>query len=212
MRQPEAIIFDCDGTLVDSEPIACALLAKCFGELGLAISSEESIERFSGRQLAPCIVELEQELGQPAPDGFVADFRHRMAQAFRRELHAFEGVPTVLQELKGPYCVASNGPREKIDLSLEITDLHKYFSDRIFSSYEVGSWKPEPGLFLHAAEQLGVNPMDCLVVEDSCSGIDAALAAGMEVLAFTSHGNRPCGYQGVPYFNHYREFFQVLGR
>ena len=107
---------------------------------------------------------------------------------FRRELRAVEGIHAALDAIRLPTCVASSGPPEKIRLSLELTGLLPRFDGRIFSAYEVGSWKPDPGLFLHAAEAMGVPPDECAVVEDSVPGVRAGVAAGMRVFAYAPHG------------------------
>jgi len=112
-----------------------------------------------------------------------------MAARFRSDLQAIEGVHSALERIDFPTCVASSGPREKILLSLELTGLLSRFTDRIFSAYEVGSWKPDPGLFLHAASALGVKPEACVVIEDSLPGVQAGIAAGMRVYAYTPDGD-----------------------
>lgn len=180
----QAVIFDCDGTLVDSEFIGNRVLSESISELGLDLSIEECIARFTGCKMANCLSELESDLGKPLPDGFTETIRDRTAKAFRLDLQAFVGVEQVLKRLKVPICVASSGPIEKIKLSLTHTNLIQYFRDRIFSSYEIGIWKPDPGLFIHAATQMGIAPQNCLVVEDSRPGFQAAEAAGMKLLKF----------------------------
>ena len=178
------IIFDCDGVLVDSEIPAQQVLVDAAAELGLAMSLDEAIARFRGRKMAECVLDIESAIGRAVPDNFVPMIRTRTAAAFRKDLRAIEGVSDVLKTLSIPVCVASSGPREKIELSLGLTGLLPYFSDRIFSSYEIGSWKPDPGIFLHAATALGVAPNECAVVEDSVLGVRAGIAAGMTVFGF----------------------------
>jgi HAD superfamily hydrolase (TIGR01509 family) len=184
----EAVIFDCDGTLVDSETLASEVLVECVRPHGLELTVGEALTQFAGRKMAECVAELEQRLGKALPPDFVPGLRTRMADAFRSRLQLVEGALSVVQYLEVPYCVASSGPREKIELSLGITGLLPYFEGRIFSAYEVGSWKPDPGLFLHAAKALGVAPERCAVVEDSAPGLQAGLAAGMVVFAFRHRG------------------------
>jgi HAD superfamily hydrolase (TIGR01509 family) len=182
-----AIIFDCDGVLVDSERLANAVLVEYVREFGLVLSLEEALAQFTGGKMADCVAELEQQLGHRLPDHFVSTFRERSAAAFRTHLRPIEGVAAIVKNLhqRGlPYCVASSGPREKIELNLEITGLLDSFRERIFSAYEVGKWKPDPGLFLHAAQALGIEPQHCAVIEDSQPGIQAGLAAGMMVFAY----------------------------
>ncbi|HEY5864259.1 MAG TPA: HAD-IA family hydrolase, partial [Candidatus Tectomicrobia bacterium] len=184
-----AVIFDCDGTLVDSELLGNHVLVECIAELGLTVPLEEAVARFTGGKLADCIAVIEQRLGCAVPLDFVPEVRRRMAEAFQAQLQPVAGIETVLQGLQIPYCVASSGPRAKVELSLRTTGLLHYFQGRIFSAYEVGSWKPAPGLFLHAAHALSVPPERCAVVEDSVLGVQAGRAAGMTVFGYAPSGN-----------------------
>jgi len=184
MRRIGLIIFDCDGVLVDSEPLATRVLVRMANRLELNLTEEEALPLFRGGKMADCVAEIERRLGKSVPDSFVPDVRRRMAEAFRRELRLVDGIEDVLDSLTIPVCVASSGPTEKIRLSLEITGLLPRFGHAIFSAYEVGVWKPDPGLFLHAALRMGVSPDACAVVEDSVPGVRAGVAAGMLVFGF----------------------------
>ncbi len=179
----ELVIFDCDGTLVDSEPLVAEVVSECAAEHGIAITAHEVHRRFKGGRLADCVLYLETLRGGPLPASFVNEVREREGIALREKLRPMEGAVDLLKAMHLPYCMASNGPRSKMDITLGTTDLMQYFEDRIFSAYEVGSWKPEPGLFLHAAEVFGVEPEHCAVIEDSMPGILAGVAAGMRVFA-----------------------------
>jgi HAD superfamily hydrolase (TIGR01509 family) len=181
----DLIIFDSDGVLVDSENIALAVLARTASEEGAAIGVNEAIRSFRGLKMADCVREIERRLGRGVRETFVADVRRATALAFDAELKPVEGIHAALAKITVPVCVASNGPMSKLTHTLGLTKLLDRFEGRIFSAYEVGSWKPDPGLFLHAAQALGVHPSRCVVVEDSLSGIHAAKAAGMRVLGFT---------------------------
>ncbi|MEO8129680.1 MAG: HAD-IA family hydrolase [Bryobacteraceae bacterium] len=185
----ELVIFDCDGVLVDSESLGCETLIALAAEHGVEIGLEEALLLFQGRKMSVCVEEIERRRGAPLPDSFVPTVRTRMAAAFRRDLRPIEGVSSVLESLAIPYCVASSGPREKIQLSLELTGMLRFFENRIFSAYEVGSWKPDPGLFLHAANAMGTTPAACAVIEDSRPGVEAGIAAGMKVFAYTPAGD-----------------------
>jgi len=182
---PELIIFDSDGVLVDSEIIALTVLARTASEEGAAIGVDEAIRCFRGRKMADCVRDIERRLGRSVRETFVTDLRRATALAFDTELKPVEGIHAALAEIAVPVCVASNGPMSKLTHTLGLTKLLDHFEGRIFSAYEVGSWKPDPGLFLHAARTLGVHPSRCVVVEDSLPGIHAAKAAGMQVLGFT---------------------------
>lgn len=191
-RPPRATIFDCDGTLVDSESVATEVLLAFAAEHGrLELGLTEAMTRFRGVRMDLCIAELERLLGRSLPAEFQSRLRERTAEAFRARLRPMEGALGLVRSLAGPICVASSGPRVKIELSLTLTGLLPYFEGRIYSSYEIGSWKPEPDLFLHAARSLGVEPRECAVVEDSLPGIIAGIAAGMRVFALQPHGDDP---------------------
>ncbi|HZR35360.1 MAG TPA: HAD family hydrolase [Nevskia sp.] len=185
--RPALVLFDVDGTLVDSEELGTRVLLEMAAELGVRRPLKETNRLFRGWRLDDCVAQIRVWLGKPLPEDFVAQVRLRTAATFRRELRPVPGAPELVRALHDraiPICVASSGPREKIELSLSLTGLLPYFEDRIFSGYELQTWKPDPGLFLHAARALGAEPAACLVVEDSLVGVQAALAAGMRVLAF----------------------------
>jgi HAD superfamily hydrolase (TIGR01509 family) len=181
----ELVIFDSDGVLVDSEVIALTVLARTASDEGAAIDVDDAIRSFRGLKMADCVREIERRLGRGVGESFVPEVRRATALAFDAELKAVEGIYAALAEITVPVCVASNGPMSKLTHTLGLTKLLGHFEGRIFSAYEVGSWKPDPGLFLHAAQTLGVHPSRCVVVEDSLSGIRAAKTAGMRVLGFT---------------------------
>ena len=177
------IIFDCDGVLVDSEELANAITAKMLATYGHNITSEELIRRFKGMKLKTYFDILKNETGIELPQSFETDLRNRMAEVFKTQVQPVEGALSLIKSLRVPFCVASNGPLNKIEENMKNIDFYKYFKGNMFSAYEVKSWKPAPGLFLAAANHFGVNPQDCIVIEDSLSGVKAAIAAGMTVYA-----------------------------
>ena len=148
-------------------------------EYGAEASAHDLLKRFRGGKLDSILQTLEQEHGITFREDFVPSYRSLVAKLFEEQLAPCEGVDDMLQELNLPKCVASSGPLEKIHTSLSITGLTKYFQGHIFSSYAIGSWKPDPGIFLHAASEMGFEPHECAVVEDSPVGIEAANSAGM---------------------------------
>ncbi|WP_372624167.1 HAD-IA family hydrolase [Falsiroseomonas sp.] len=194
---PEAVIFDCDGTLVDSEGLQAEVFAELLAGHGWKQEPAEILVAFRGRRLATCIAELEARFGALRHD-FEAAFRARSAELLRTRLCEIEGAAALLGALPHPACVASNAPRAKIELCLEMTGLARFFAGRVFSAYEVGAWKPAPDLFLHAAAAMGTPAARCLVVEDSAAGVEAARAAGMKVVALL-HEPAPAWLpEGVP--------------
>ena len=209
---PELVIFDCDGTLVDSEELGTSVLLEMAGELGLHLPLRETNLLFRGWQLDRCVAQIETWLGRKLPDDFVAQVRLRTRSTFEAKLSPIPGALELVQALRLPMCVASSGPREKIELSLSLTGLLPYFKDRIFSGYELGSWKPDPGLFLHAARVLGVEPAHCAVVEDSLVGIQAGIAAGMQVFAYQPEEVEPRIPDGVRILRRLDELLPALGQ
>jgi HAD superfamily hydrolase (TIGR01509 family) len=132
---------------------------------------------------------LEERLGRPLPDGWVDDLDAAVRDAFRRELRPVAGIEAALDAIDLPTCVASSGSQEKMRLTLGLTGLRDRFAGRVFSGEEVGHGKPAPDLFLHAAERTGAAPSDCVVVEDSPFGAQAARAAGMRCLGYAAEGD-----------------------
>ncbi len=182
---PKCIIFDCDGTLVDSELLANQALAIQLTAVGIDVDPHDLVTRYRGWKLAEILDSISQEHNINLPNNFVAAYRQTFSDLCQRELKPIEGVRETLEKLDIPVCVASSGPMHKIQESLDLTGLSDFFKDDLFSAYDVSSWKPDPGLFLFAADQMRVAPSDCWVVEDSQVGIEAALAAGMRPVYFS---------------------------
>ena len=189
-----AVIFDCDGTLVDSEEAGLDVLHHLLRAHGLDLSREQLNHRFRGNPMAEGVAWIAEQLGGRSPDfeaEFTSQLREATAARFRLGLTTIPGAFELLDRLRIPFCVATNGPREKVELTLGLVGLRHLFGERIFSAYEVGCAKPDPGLFLHAAEVLGVAPERCAVVEDSLPGIQAGLAAGMKVFSLHPRDKTP---------------------
>ena len=176
------VIFDCDGVLVDSEGLGNEVFAEMLADYGHRISGAETHARFRGMRLAKCLEILERETGIELPESFEPDLRQRMSSVFQEQLQPVEGASRLIESLRIPFCVASSGPRKKIEENLRTTGLYTHFVGKIFSAYEVKSWKPDPDLFLAAARHFGVAAQDCVVVEDSYVGVSAGIAANMTVL------------------------------
>ena len=182
-RRIEAVLFDCDGVLVDSERVAAECIVEFAARFGARFGIEEALERFTGARMADNLRDIEERGGCRLPDDFEDSLRSRMAEEFETRLAPMDGAAALVEALEVPYCVVSNGPRSKMEVTLRVAGLLEHFAGRIVSAYEVGVWKPDPGLFLHAARLLGASPERCAVVEDSDYGIAAGLAAGMQVFA-----------------------------
>ncbi|MEH3119754.1 MAG: HAD family hydrolase [Methylorubrum populi] len=183
------VIFDCDGVLIDSEPISLATLTRGLNGLGLAIGLDGVRERFAGTSMTSIMERVAREDGVTAPPGFVERVKAETLAAFEAELAAMAGIAEALGLLRLPFCVASSSDPVRLRRSLGLTGLLPLFADRVFSSAQVARGKPFPDLFLFAAERMGAAPEHCLVIEDSVPGVRAARAAGMRVVGFTGGGH-----------------------
>jgi HAD superfamily hydrolase (TIGR01509 family) len=192
-KTTELVIFDCDGVLVDSEPISIAVLVEALAAAGVTMSEEEAHVRFLGRSLKSMSEILHDDYGLAIDAAFLDAMRKVLYERFRAELRAVEGVAVTVDALGIAHCVASSSQPERIRLSLTVTGLLSRFEPNIFSASMVARGKPAPDLFLHASAAMGVAPEYCVVVEDSPAGIAAGKAAGMRVVAFTggSHAKTP---------------------
>ncbi|EJN00538.1 HAD family hydrolase [Phyllobacterium sp. YR531] len=185
MPDPSLVIFDCDGVLVDSEPISIAVLLEMIGKSGVTMSEDEAYDRFLGRSMATISKVLHEEYGFAASEADLDEMRNNLYSRFGSDLKPIPGIAETLKCLHLPRCVASSSQPERIRLSLELTGLIDLLDPHIFSATMVKNGKPAPDLFLFAANTMNVDPTDCVVIEDSPAGIQAAKAAGMRVFAFT---------------------------
>ena len=193
-----------DGTLVDSETLCNQAFKDLIPEIDVSV--EYLVSLFGGRKLAWIFTEIERRFNCTLPVDIEQRYRRRVEELFDSELIAFAGVHGALEAVEIPICIATSAPMKKVKHALSTTGLLKYFEGALYSSYEIGSWKPEPDIFLHAAKQMNVLPSQCLVVEDSAAGIEAAKKAGMRVAQFNS-GKKPlCG----TVFNHYTELRRII--
>lgn len=182
-----SLIFDLDGTLVDSEPLNIQAFRDLLPELKRKMP--DISDRYVGWKLAKILEDIESQIETTLASDFEARYRKRVCELYETELKSIPGVASVLHRLSNVKSVASSAPRAKIEHALRITELSAHFGSRIYSSYEVGSWKPDPGIFLHAARGLGASPLSCVVIEDSAVGVQAALSAGMRVLQYCPAGS-----------------------
>jgi HAD superfamily hydrolase (TIGR01509 family) len=189
MTNIKCILFDCDGVLVDSEAIGNQILLNMAAKYGLKISLNEAYKKFNGRSLKDCFIQIEQLINQPLPENFEIAYRKKSFEAFATQIKPVKGVLKFLNSLTIPYCVASSGPVEKIQLTLKTAGLIDKFENKIFSSYQINSWKPDPGIFLHTAQEMGFSVNECIVIEDSIAGIIAAKRGGFKVFGIANETN-----------------------
>jgi HAD superfamily hydrolase (TIGR01509 family) len=184
MARFDLIIFDNDGVLVDSEPVANRVLSALLTEYGFPCTPEESIARFMGHSVPQVRAMVEERLGRPLPADLEARYAEELYPSLRQWLQPIPGIVDALGTIDGMVCVASSGTHERIRLTLGCTGLWDRFGGRVFSAQDVARGKPAPDLFLHAAAALGADPSRCAVVEDSPAGVTGANAAGMTSFGF----------------------------
>ncbi|HZD90896.1 MAG TPA: HAD-IA family hydrolase [Pseudolabrys sp.] len=191
------VIFDCNGVLVDSEPLATAVASQEFMRAGFALTPDVVAHYFTGRRPADMFAEVEMASGRKLPPGFPAKVASATLRRFRAELRATRHAAHALTWLRGPKCVASSSSLDRIRVSLESTDLLRFFEPNLFSAAEERNGKPAPDVFLRAAARMRANPADCVAVEDSTVGVTAAVRAGMKVVGFAggSHAGPALGAQ-----------------
>lgn len=184
----DAVLFDCDGVLVDSEAITNRVLCDMLGEAGWALSSEECMRLFIGKMVRSQQALIEANTGRPLTDAWMSTFYARRNAALEREVAAIEGalhaVRQLFDRLQGRIACASGADRAKVEMQLRLTGMLPYFEGRIFSGHELPRTKPHPDVYLAAAAALQVDPARCLVIEDSVTGTTAGVAAGATVWAY----------------------------
>jgi HAD superfamily hydrolase (TIGR01509 family) len=186
----DLIIFDCDGVLVDSEVISCRAHAETLTRHGYPITADQVFDRFLGVSELEAQMIVEAEIGRKLPDNFTSQVNHATLQSYADDLRPVPHVAEALATIRLPKCVASSGTPEKIRHGLTCAGLYDILAPHIFSASQVKRGKPEPDLFLFAAEQMRALPARCVVIEDSVPGVTGARAAGMTVLGF--HGGSHC--------------------
>jgi HAD superfamily hydrolase (TIGR01509 family) len=193
VRDLQLVIFDCDGVLVDSEVISNDVLARALRVEGLPTTLAEARRDYQGLLLSEVVTRAEAKLGHTLPADWLADYERDRTKAFRNDLRPVPGAAEAVRHVIGAgiaVCVASQGKLEKTRLSLDLTGLRELFpNDALFSAHDVPRGKPHPDLFLHAASTMGAKPSGCVVVEDTASGVTAAVSAGMRVLGYVADGD-----------------------
>lgn len=185
------VIFDCNGVLVDSEPIAAAVLSEALGRLGIVLSAAGAMRRLHGRRPADVFAAIQAATGRTLPSDFGELVAARTLRRMRNELRPIAHAAHALTWIRGPKAVASSSSPERIHISLEVTGLARFFEPRCFSASAVRNGKPAPDLFFLAAARSEAEPSDCIVVEDSAPGIAAAVAAGMTPIGFVGGSMTP---------------------
>jgi HAD superfamily hydrolase (TIGR01509 family) len=191
----EALIFDCDGVLIDSEILVCRIAAEELTKLGYSITTEQVIQRFAGRPDHEMRAEIEQEWGQPIPEGYRESVNARTVESYATELKIMPRLMEALDQIDLPICVASSSFPEKLRLGLETVGLYERFMPNVVSATLVARGKPEPDVFLFAAGWMKTSPKKCLVLEDSVAGVTSAVRAGMHVLGFTGGAHCDAGHR-----------------
>ena len=190
---PDLVIFDCDGVLVDSEALSVSALLGMIALAGGSVGEDAAYEHFLGKSMKSVREILGRDFGLVITDEHLTAMGVELMRKFREELKPIPGIRQILPRLGVPCCVASSGTLDRIRYSLDVTGLLGLLEPHLFSAGMVARGKPAPDLFLHAASSMGASPQNCLVIEDSPAGVEAARAAGMRVFAFTggSHAGNP---------------------
>ncbi|RWX56135.1 6-phosphogluconate phosphatase [Photobacterium chitinilyticum] len=184
------IIFDCDGTLVDSETLCNQALVNIFNRLGATLSLEECLSHFQGGKMVDILAETRDRSGINARvDDLEPLYREECRQLFEQGLYPIKGVPELLEALSNmgcDMCIASNAPISKIEHTLSLTGLLPYFEGKLFSGFEANSWKPDPDILHFAAMHMGVMLKECVFVDDTLNGVQAGINAGMRTFHFAA--------------------------
>ncbi|MCU0900783.1 MAG: HAD family hydrolase [Cypionkella sp.] len=216
MQPVDLVIFDCDGVLIDSELISAEMLVQELAKLGVDIDLPYVARHFLGRSYPTVMQTIREDFGLDLSPDFEAQYRNRLLDAFERRLSIMPGVAQTIADLAVPCCVATSSSPRRVQLSLRIVGLWDRLGPVTFTSSLVPRGKPAPDLFLHVAERMGVSPAQCLVIEDSLSGVQAGLAAGMQVWRFVGGSHLGPGAPDEPEharphrrFASFEEFFQI---
>jgi len=192
----EAIIFDFDGVIADSEYLANQVLADCVAELGVPFTREDSYRQFMGKRFEEVIDTIKTLTGKQLPDNFPENFQQRTLDCFRDELHPVSGVGEFLDSVgEMPIAIASSSSLDRLLYCLEVLDLASVFAGNVFSASMVERGKPFPDVFLHTAKHLATAPDKCIVIEDSAGGVEAGVAAGMTVIGLTAASHIQPGHE-----------------
>ncbi len=184
----DAVLFDCDGVLVDSESITNRVLCNMLNESGWAISQEQCTRDFIGKTVRSQVAVIEAHTGKPLTDAWMAEFYERRNAALRAELVAIDGAVQAVSQLhalcNGRIACASGADRAKVEMQLDKVGMAPYFKGHVYSGHEMPRSKPFPDVYLAAAKALNADPAKCLVIEDTMTGVQAGVAAGATVWGY----------------------------
>ena len=200
----QCLLFDNDGTLVDSEYLCNLGIAEQFALLGVHLDVDTLVKSYRGGKLSEIFAEIACKNGVEIPSNFVPQYRKRVAALFDEKLAPIAGIKNALSRLHYTKAVVSNGPRAKVEYALSLCKLTHYFDQRVYSAYDVGIFKPNPEIYLYAARELGFKPYECVVVEDSITGVTAGSKANMLTLFYNVH-NEPVNLPNVYSFSDMRK-------
>ncbi len=188
----ECVFFDCDGTLVDSEMLCTRGYVNTFARYGITLSLQQMFEQYKGVRLYDIIHDISLQYQQTLPVTEVETaYRREVARLFDNELQAIPGAAALVAQICVPMCVVSNGPVSKMQHTLGLTGMLPCFADRLYSGYDIKSWKPNPELLFYAAEQMQVPIERCILVDDSEAGARAGVAAGIPVFYYCADAHNP---------------------
>lgn len=207
----ECVLFDSDGTLVDSEFICNKAIAIMFEGLGVQLDAEQLMRQYKGGKMAEVLACISKENAVSLPSDFIPRYRTLVNKLFDAELKPIDGIVDVLEALDLPIAVVSNGPKAKVEKALEICGLQHYFKDNIYSAYDIQCWKPDAGIYLNAAKEMGFSYSQCAVIEDSSTGIQAGLNANMTTCYYDKY-NQPFDNKKVIHFNSMYDLTNILKR
>jgi beta-phosphoglucomutase-like phosphatase (HAD superfamily) len=189
------LIFDFDGVIADSEALANTVLAETISALGRPTTLDDSLTRYMGKRWQEVVALIENDIGQTVPDGFSDSLKLATLKRFRAELREVQGAGAFIRHFAYlPRCIASSSSLDRLQVCLEVLGLADEFGDNVFSADMVERGKPHPDIFLFAAQKIRVSPENCLLIEDSASGVIAGLAAGMTVLGLCAGSHARAGH------------------
>ncbi|MFP1799991.1 6-phosphogluconate phosphatase [Lonsdalea quercina] len=207
MSQIECIFFDCDGTLVDTEVLCCQAYVNVFAAYNVSLALEQFIAEFKGVRLHDIILRTCERYHLPQETTVLEqEYRDEIARLFDAALQPIPGVRDLLEKLQVPTAVVSNGPVSKMQRTLGKTALLPFFGDRLYSGYDIQTWKPDPAILYYAADQMKVAMERCILVEDSEAGVQAGISAGIPVFYYCADTlNRPIHHPLVTQFDDMRQ-------